>query len=982
MLKAKPDHPTALQLQALIAHDEGDLAGAIELTRRAIALDPRNPLLLYNLAELCRRAKRLDEALAANRQALILEPQSPRALMSLGSTNAELGRHEEAMLDLRRAIAIAPDYAMAHFNLGNVFDALRQFPQALEAKSEAIRLDPNFPDAFCSRGITLYNMCRFHEAEIDWKHALALNPRHADAHTNLALSELRRGNFLEGFARYEWRWRSKDAAARPRLLAPWNGDDPRGKHLLIHAEQGFGDTLQFCRYLPVLRERGASLVFLLPPALQSLVAHSMPWLQLSPGPQPPSDIQSTLLSLPHLLKTTLDTIPARVPYIHAPGDAISRLGAVIGEDAELKVGLIWAGSPKHALDKDRSLPFSAFAPLLDLNGVRFFSLQIGERSRDISERVIDLSPHLTDFAETAGAIANLDLVISVDTSVAHLAGAMGKPVWILLPFLADWRWLIEREDSPWYPTARLFRQGMQGDWGAVVGEIAKALKALVERTSASMPSPVSCLSDRLAMIETARKAGHLAKADELCRELLESHPAHPETLLLRAQIARDAGDRKAAIVLMRQATASDGGDPLFYCGLAEMFRGTGLLDDALAASQRGLALHPDSPQALYGVGTMFCARDEHEKAIPHLQRAIALAPEAGAAHMNLAVACNRTARFEDAEHYWKKALSIDPSDAEAHRNLGMNYLLRGDFLKGFPHYQWRLEIKDGTSRPRLDRPWNREDLKSKKLLVHAEQGYGDTIQFCRYLPSLRQRGARLALRAPRSLRELIAHSMPWLTVEGDEASSVSDMQSTLASLPYLLKTTVESIPAPIPYIKAPPRAVSRLGAMIGQGAELKIGLTIAGNAEHPRDRDRSIAFATLAPLLAIERVRFFSLQLGAAAREVSPAVTDLSPYLTDFAQTAGAIANLDLVISVDTAVAHLAGAMGKPVWIMLPFVPDWRWLLERDDSPWYPTARLFRQKIRGDWGQVIREVADELASFTQGNTAALRSARKLTPETR
>jgi tetratricopeptide (TPR) repeat protein len=995
ILKVKPDHPNTLHLRALIARDVGDKTRAIDLVRRAIAADARDPLLLYSLAELCRRAGRLDEALEANRQALSLEPQSPRAITSLGSTHAARGQYQEAISHLRHAIAIAPDYAMAHFNLGHAFHALGELGEALKSKDEAVRLDPHFLDGFGSRGITLQEMGRFDEAEADWKHVLALNPNHADAQTNLALSELRRGRFLEGFPRYEWRWRSKDAAPRPGLPTPWQGEDPAGKRFLIHAEQGFGDTLQFCRYLPQLRDRGARLVLLLPSPLLPLIANSMPWLELSHGPRPPSDIQSTLLSLPHLLKTTLDTIPATIPYIHAPAQAISRLGAVIGQGAELKIGLAWAGNPKHSLDKDRSLPFAALAPILAVEGVRFFSLQIGEAARDASNGIIDLSPELPDFAQTAGAIANLDLVICVDTAVAHLAGAMGKRVFIMLPFLADWRWLREREDSPWYPTAHLFRQKTHGDWRPVANDIAKALEALVEArgrrqsrekaaegpgtkigapsTSPNLPGETLSLSDLLAIADEHRKAGRLSKADELCRQILEAKPLHPDTLHLRARIAQDAGDRPAAVAFMRQAIATNSRDPFFYCGLADMFRAAGLLDEALAASQRGLALHPHSPQALYGVGTMLCARGEYPEAIDVLRQVIELAPKASAAHMNLAHAFHKLARFDHAETHWKQALVVDPSHAEAHRNLGMCYLLRGNLTQGFSHYQWRFRIQDGPPRPKLLTPWDGGDPRGKRMLVHAEQGYGDTLQFCRYLPILRDAGARLVLNVPRSLRSLMAHSMSWLELQTDHPPS-TDFQTTLPSLPHLLKTTLEIIPAPIPYIHAPPQAISRFAGMIGRRAELKVGLVWAGNPEHLRDRDRSLVLSALAPILAIEGARFFGLQIGAAAqdvstRDVSTGIIDLAPELTDFAQTAGAIANLDLVISVDTAVAHLAGAMGKPVWIMLPFVPDWRWLLERQDSPWYPTARLFRQRARGDWEPVVKELAEAVAGLAQATAA-------------
>jgi Flp pilus assembly protein TadD len=518
LLKIKPGHADVLHLRALIAHDGGDEETAIDFMGQAVAANGNEAHLHWNLAEMCRRAGRLDEALEASRRAHALEPQSPRALNTLGTTLCSRKEYQEATAHLEQAIAFAPQYASPRVSLSHALAALERPAEALSAINEAIRLDPKDPRAFHNRGLILYELHRFEEAEADWRHALALDSTlldarialtgsrgialykmgqfneaeakwkealalrstDADAHTNLGISYLLRGNFSEGLSLYESRLRQRTAKLPPQLAAPWQGDDPAGKRLHVHAEQGFGDTIHFCRYLPLLRERGAILVFSVQRALRSLIAHSMPWLELQGDRPSPADFQCTLLSLPHLLKTTPHTIPAPIPYIHAPPQAISRLSAIIGQGAELKVGLAWAGNPKHFLDRERSLPFAALAPILAVEGVRFFSLQIGAAAREGSGVIVDVSPGLTDFARTAGAIANLDLVISVDTAVAHLAGAMGKRAWIMLPFVPDWRWLLEREDSPWYPTARLFRQRTRGDWEPVMREIAEGLAMLAE----------------------------------------------------------------------------------------------------------------------------------------------------------------------------------------------------------------------------------------------------------------------------------------------------------------------------------------------------------------------------------------------------------------------------------------------------------------------------------------------------------------------
>ena len=499
LLESEPNHPPILHLRALIAHDAGDQGTAITLMRQASAANGRDPLLHCNLAEMFRSAGLLDEALAASRRALALDADFPEALYRLGSILCARGEYKDAVPYLKRAAALAPDNAAAHTNLGHALLALERLPEALDAIEKAIRLNPGSPNGFHNRGVIFQHMGRCEEAEADWKRTLALDPTHidarislnssqgmafykmgkldeaeahwkqvislrpevAEAQTNLAIIHLLRGRLAEGFGLYEWRWRMKNGPPHPELPAPWMGDDPAGKRLLIHAEQGFGDTLQFCRYLPLLRDRGARLAFLVSRPLRPLIAHSMPWLELPHGPQPPSDLQSTLLSLPRLSKTTLGTIPAAIPYIHAPPQAVSRLRDAMGPGPELKVGLAWAGSQKHLLDKERSLAFEALAPILAVKGMRLFSLQIGAAADEVRQaRMIDLSPHLTDFAETAGA--------------------MGKPVWIMLPFVPDWRWLLEREDSPWYPTARLFRQKTRGDWGQVARDIAHSLTGMAQ----------------------------------------------------------------------------------------------------------------------------------------------------------------------------------------------------------------------------------------------------------------------------------------------------------------------------------------------------------------------------------------------------------------------------------------------------------------------------------------------------------------------
>jgi hypothetical protein len=295
---------------------------------------------------------------------------------------------------------------------------------------------------------------------------------------------LLRGELREGFEKYESRWRLETLPPRGFPAPLWNGEDLSGRTILLHAEQGYGDTIQCLRYVPQVAARGGWVVLEVPKELLGL-ARRLPEVGqlLARGDALPRfDLQCPLFSLPRAFATTIETIPAQVPYLSAEPEAIARWRIRLGERPGLKVGLAWAGSPQHRNDARRSIAIETLLPLLRLEGVRWFSLQVGERAADLARLpgglVTDLSPDLIDFAETAAVIGNLDLVIAVDTASAHLAGALGRPAWVLLRARPDWRWLLEREDSPWYPSLRLFRQHRPGDWEEVVRRVAAALERM------------------------------------------------------------------------------------------------------------------------------------------------------------------------------------------------------------------------------------------------------------------------------------------------------------------------------------------------------------------------------------------------------------------------------------------------------------------------------------------------------------------------
>jgi tetratricopeptide (TPR) repeat protein len=511
---------------ALLYAERGDVLVALKRASEALADYDRALALKPDLVEvwlargrLLYDLKRNDEALAALNRALALQPNAAEARLIRGNILFTLGRQTEALADFDKALALRPDMASAWLGRGNIFCALdrgdealaaydkaltlnREFAEAwlgrghvfrdlarhdaaLAAYDKALALRPDLPEAWFSRGNILFDLNRDDEALRDFEKAIALRPDNAEALLNKSLVKLSLGDFEEGWALYEWRWKSKffTSTVRPFSQKPWLGDsEVAGKTALVHAEQGFGDIIQFYRYLAELGKRGCKIILEAPAPLVPLFAAQQNDFQIIPwGVTPHFDVHCPLLSLPYAFKTTLRTIPACTPYLFPSPQKVGQWRTKLGEKDKPRVGLAWSGNPRNK-DKARNIPLELLLPNMSA-GIEWHSVQKDLREEDRSSlksnpAMIDHAASLHDFSDTAALIAELDLVISVDTVAAHLAGALGKPVWILLPFHPDFRWLRDRTDSPWYPTARLLRQTRSGDWGGVIDKLARELQRL------------------------------------------------------------------------------------------------------------------------------------------------------------------------------------------------------------------------------------------------------------------------------------------------------------------------------------------------------------------------------------------------------------------------------------------------------------------------------------------------------------------------
>jgi hypothetical protein len=419
-------------------------------------------------------------------RALQQKPYDAGAHNNLGLAFQQQGKLEEAVQCFRRALQLKPDYPEACNNLGNALSDLGNLDEAVACFRRALELNPEKWDTLNNLGLTLMDQGKLGEAIECCRRALRLKPDSAEMHKNLATIWLLQGNFEQGWPEYEWRWQCQDFPRRSFPQPLWNGSPLDGQTILLQAEQGFGDTLLFIRYALLVKERGGRVVVECQPPLLALLTDcpGIDELVAQGDPLPAFHVRAPLLSLPNILGTTLDSIPAGIPYLRADQALTQSWRQKLEPLGAFKIGIVWQGSPTYRGDRQRSIPVRHFDSLASVEGVRLVSLQKGPGAeqpgtRDASFPVLDLGQHLETFSDTAAVLENLDLLISCDTSVPHLAGALGVPVWLALPFAPDWRWLLEREDSPWYPHHRLFRQRRPGDWGEVFSRIAAALPGLI-----------------------------------------------------------------------------------------------------------------------------------------------------------------------------------------------------------------------------------------------------------------------------------------------------------------------------------------------------------------------------------------------------------------------------------------------------------------------------------------------------------------------
>jgi tetratricopeptide (TPR) repeat protein len=483
ILEEQPDNAEMYNNLGLLLGEKGNIDDSVACYRKALELDPNLADAHYNLGNVLKGQNQLLEAIKSYRRAIELDPVSLDALMNFGNALQGVEQYDEAEQCYQKALHISPHNADIYNNLGLTFHKKNMFDKAILFFEKAIRLRPDQSDIYNNLGFTHQEIGSLGEAIRCYRKAIQLDSNYANAHWNLSRALLLVGDYKEGWKEYEWRWKADTLILTSRHCSQslFTLENIAHRIILLNSEQGFGDNIQCVRYVPLIAQRGAKVIVECYPELYSLFGNMDSIYQVIRFDEdpPPFDLNCPIFSLPLIFETTPETIPTNVPYLTADASRKEKWREKIMEhNFRVKIGLVWAGNPKIPF---KHLSLDDFAPFGQLGDVGFYSLQKGRASEQSTKppqgmRLFDYTAEINDFCDTAALIESLDLVIAIDTAVSHLAGAIGKPVWTLLPFVPDWRWMLDREDSPWYPTMRLFRQPALGDWRSVITKVVEELQ--------------------------------------------------------------------------------------------------------------------------------------------------------------------------------------------------------------------------------------------------------------------------------------------------------------------------------------------------------------------------------------------------------------------------------------------------------------------------------------------------------------------------
>ncbi len=972
-----------------------------EYFQASIKICPTYLAAWINLISFYYDKKEYEQAIDLGLTALSIEKNNGIVLKLIGDSYLSLDRLKDAEIYFKKAVLFLNDdrlfnnYAITLQKQNKLFLAEVYFQKAIE-------LSPNNSGYLSNFGNNYALKLDFENALNLYSKALQISPDNPVVISQVGMIHLLTEKFEVGWREFETSLTKSSIFDKLKKGKPYNGESLEGKTILVYSEHGFGDILQFVRYIPLLKNLGCNILFEFPKEFTELFNYPNGYYEpIIRGEfnydQLYFDFYTSLLSLPRIFCTNLANIPNIAPILHLNKDLLNVWKQRLSTKRP-KIGLVWAGNPYHPNNHNRSIPFEFFELLFNNTNIDFYLLQKNfglnntEEYKNRFNNIIDFSNELSTIEVSASILLNMDLVITVDTMMAHLCGILNIPTLLLLPYLPDWRWLLNRNDSVWYSSISILRQPTPGDWISVMEDLNN--KILFKYTKSESIKEIKQFTDKF----------EYGKAIDLIKETIEqSEDEKPQLLFELGKILLHTKDYGGAIEIFNSILLMNSTNFDIYYHLGYSFHMLKEINKAKEFYNRTLKYHPYYINALNNLGLIYRDEEQLEYADELFQKAVELNFYKPFLHNNLgtvyeakgdliaakeefsiALSLNKNyvegyINLSNTEHYLgefdnslmhiDKAIELAPQNAEAHFNKAL-LLLRMGFLKeGFTEYEWRIMRSDYPiwefSKPLLS---NLEDAAEKTLLIYDEQGFGDTLQFGRYIERIKACNCTTILLCHAPLVDLMTGCKGVDKVIGrnsfNDYNIEYDYRIPLLSLGTLFETNITEIKVTVPYIMVDINTKLLWQNRLAADKKVKIGFVWKGK-QTPGNKHRSCKLTDYLKLFNNSKVSFYSLQMGEVEENKDRIfkqynITDLSGSISTFNDTAAIMDNLDLIISIDTSVAHLAGALGKKTWVLLSTKCDWRWYNNRKDNPWYPTLELFRQEEFNNWDSVFTEVDKRL----------------------
>lgn len=1005
---------------------------------RSLALNPLQPAVHTDHGNALGKLERPKAATDAFDRALRLEPSYLPALNNRAGRRLDLHDAQGALEDADRALAIKPDLASALRYRSRALLLLDRRDEALASLDAAVALQSDNPDNPSIRAAILTQLGQFGDAAAELDKAVALEPDNHYFRQSRAHARLRLGRLADGWADYRHRFTAPtfQRSSRgpvpfsliPRLDVHASREDLMGKRVLLIGEQGVGDQIMYASALPDLIRDAGPITCVTSPRMQSLFAASFPEIEnlddadgLDLGR---FDKVIPIATLGPLYRNRPQDFPG-TPYLKPREEILAAWRARLGgKTTPLRVGISWRGGAESTGGTARSLSLETLRPLLEREDCEFVNLQYGKVqeevdafNRTLARPILNFPrDEIENFEALAGLVANLDLVVSVQTTLIHLSGAIGAPCLVMIPFIPEWRYGATGETMPWYDSVRLVRQRVRGDWLPTIAQVGRVLD---QKASTTLAAPLDLnavveralgmarakrLEDAIACLRSAGQAlfGHARATGLLAGLLMRAGGPQDSLAYFEALIALEPDnavarvDRAKALVLLEQpraaaeafgeAIALAPGAPQIHVQRAAQLIDIKDWDGALADLDKALALTPPAALSLaiqQYRGRAFLGLQRAQDALDAADAALRLGPDNPRNHYLRARCLGSLGRLEDARLALERTIAIDPNGDAPRYMLAMHQLRRRDFANGWSNYERRWKVSwfltdsnamvPAAIAPRLAVDNQPDDFNGKSVLVIAEQGIGDQIMFSSILPDLVARASRVTfVSVPKSMA-LFKASFPTVDFIPPLPSlriGAFDKVIALGSLPRPFRNRLEDFPG-VPYLRPRDEVANAWKARLGpKTTRLRVGLSWRGGGDKTSGQKRSIELERLRPLLEREDCEFVSLQYGDVEAEVAAFNATLArpirifpkEEIEDFEPLAGLVLGLDLVVSVQTAIIHLSGALGAPCLVMIPHVAEWRYGAEGETMPWYNSVRLIRQSKADDWSTVIETVGAELAA--------------------